>query len=129
MNLAENWVVYLLRCSDQSLYCGITNNLEKRLTAHNHGQGAKYTKTRTPVALLAASGPMSKSVALKLEYRIKRTHRSRKRFELESGNALREVENAQLLRQVRLDLKRTARTIRLLTAKIDKVIDTIEHAA
>ena len=38
-----NWVCYLLRCADGTLYCGVTNDLNKRLSAHNTGEGAKYT--------------------------------------------------------------------------------------
>ena len=45
----RQWVVYLLRCSDESLYCGITNNLKNRLITHNSGRGAKYTRSRRPV--------------------------------------------------------------------------------
>ena len=48
MNKKE-WVVYLVRCADESLYCGITNDIERRLVAHNSGKGAKYTKSRMPV--------------------------------------------------------------------------------
>lgn len=44
--------VYFLRCSDNSLYCGYTTNLEKRLKNHNHGLGAKYTASRLPVSLV-----------------------------------------------------------------------------
>ena len=46
-----SWTVYLLKCADGTLYCGCTNNLTKRLAAHNRGQGAKYTRSRRPVAL------------------------------------------------------------------------------
>jgi putative endonuclease len=126
MKAVDNWVVYLLRCSDQSLYCGITNNLEKRLATHNHGKGARYTQTRLPVTLVAASAPMSKSAALKLEFRIKKTPRSRKRLELKSGQALHEIEKAQLLRQVHLELRCAVRKIRHLCAKVDNVIKTLE---
>ena len=66
------WLVYLLRCSDGSLYCGVTNNLEKRLAAHNAGNGAKYTRSRMPVELICSSPEMTKSDAFKLEYRVKR---------------------------------------------------------
>lgn len=66
------WVVYLVRCSDNSLYCGVTNDLENRLAAHNAGKGARYTQSRRPVELVAESPKMSKSEAFKLEYRIKR---------------------------------------------------------
>ena len=67
----NDWVVYLIRCSDDSLYCGITNYLEKRIATHNKGKGAKYTRPRLPVVLMAVSVSMSKSLALKLEYKVK----------------------------------------------------------
>jgi len=66
-----NWIVYIVRCNDNSLYCGITNNIEKRLAAHNNKRGAKYTRSRLPVVLIATSRLMSKSDALKLEYQVK----------------------------------------------------------
>ena len=47
-----NWVCYLLECADGTLYCGITNDLDKRLNAHNAGEGAKYTRSRLPVTLV-----------------------------------------------------------------------------
>ncbi|WP_319521866.1 GIY-YIG nuclease family protein [uncultured Desulfosarcina sp.] len=81
----KNWVVYLARCADNSLYCGISSDLEKRLESHNHGTGARYTRSRRPVKLLAASGGMSKSDALKLEYRIKRTPADKKLSVLENA--------------------------------------------
>jgi putative endonuclease len=65
------WKVYLVRCSDNSLYCGITKDLANRLKAHNEGKGAKYTRYRRPVTFMADSRRMTKSDALKLEYRIK----------------------------------------------------------
>ena len=67
----KNWLVYLIRCSDNSLYCGVTNNFKNRLIEHNSGKGAKYTRSRRPVELIAVSPEMTKSEALKLEYRIK----------------------------------------------------------
>ncbi len=72
------WIVYLIRCSDKSLYCGVTNNLEKRLAAHNSGQGAKYTKSRRPVELVGTSSEMAKSDAFKLEYLVKRVPADKK---------------------------------------------------
>jgi putative endonuclease len=69
---AGQWVVYLVRCSDNSLYCGVTTDLEARLAAHNSGKGAKYTKSRRPVELVCASRKMTKSQAFQLEHRIKR---------------------------------------------------------
>ena len=66
------WVVYLVQCSDKSLYCGISNDFESRLIEHNSGKGAKYTRSRRPVELIAVSPEMTKSEALKVEYIIKK---------------------------------------------------------
>ena len=63
--------VYLLRCSDNSLYCGWTTDLEKRIEAHNSGRGAKYTKNRRPVELVYYEECESKSAAMKREWFIK----------------------------------------------------------
>ena len=76
------WVVYLVRCSDKSLYCGITNNLKNRLAAHNSGKGAKYTRSRRPVTLVGTSSEMTRSEALKLEYRVKKVPSNKKKIEL-----------------------------------------------
>ena len=78
----KNWIVYLLRCSDNSLYCGISNDLKSRLTDHNSGKGAKYTRSRKPVELVGTSHEMTKNEALKLEYRIKRLPAGKKISEL-----------------------------------------------
>ena len=78
----RQWVVYLVRCSDESLYCGITNNLKNRLIAHNSGRGSKYTRSRRPVELVGASFAMTKSDALKLEYRVKHVPAGSKYYEL-----------------------------------------------
>lgn len=74
----NNWVCYLLECGDGTLYCGITNDLEKRLTSHNAGEGAKYTRGRTPVRLIYAEPCADKSVALKREIEIKDLPRAEK---------------------------------------------------
>ena len=65
------WICYLLRCSDDTLYCGITNDLEKRLAAHNAGTAAKYTRTRMPVELVFVEDCADRSAALKRELQIK----------------------------------------------------------
>jgi putative endonuclease len=78
----QEWVVYLVRCSDGSLYCGITNKLQHRLATHNSGGGAKYTRSRRPVTLVGVSAEMSKSDALKLEHRVKRLPAEKKINEL-----------------------------------------------
>lgn len=73
------WVVYLLKCSDDTLYCGVTNDLDRRLHEHNHTKkGAKYTRTRRPVSLFKSFQVEDKSFALKLEYKIKQLSRDEK---------------------------------------------------
>lgn len=74
-----NWLVYILKCADNSLYTGITNNLEKRLKAHNMGIGAKYTKSRRPCKIVACTDAiMKKSEAMKIEWQIKQLPRNKK---------------------------------------------------
>jgi putative endonuclease len=68
----KTWLVYLIECSDTTYYCGVTNNLDKRIKVHNSGKGAKYTKNRLPVKLLVNSQLMTKSEAYKLEYKVKK---------------------------------------------------------
>lgn len=72
------WVCYLLKCADGTLYCGITNDMGKRLAAHNAGEGAKYTRSRIPVRLVYLEPCADKSAALKREMQIKRMPRSKK---------------------------------------------------
>ena len=72
------WVCYLLQCADNTLYCGITNNLDKRLAAHNAGEGAKYTRGRAPLQLVYQERCENKSAALKRERQIKKMPRSDK---------------------------------------------------
>jgi putative endonuclease len=60
----NEWVVYLVRCADESLYCGITKDIDKRLAAHNSAKGAKYTQSRLPVEVVGVSYKMTKSDAL-----------------------------------------------------------------
>lgn len=70
--------VYILKCRDGTLYTGWTNDLGRRVAAHNAGQGAKYTKSRRPVELLYFEELSSKSEALKREAAIKKMSRSEK---------------------------------------------------
>jgi putative endonuclease len=74
----SGWLCYLLECSDGTLYCGITNALEKRMAAHNAGEGAKYTRGRTPVKLIYLEPCEGKSGALKREKAIKSLPRAEK---------------------------------------------------
>jgi putative endonuclease len=72
------YYVYLLRCADGSLYCGITNDLVIRLREHNRGRGAKYTRGRLPVALVYSEDALSRSEALQREWEIKKMQRAAK---------------------------------------------------
>ena len=72
------WYVYILECADGTLYTGITTNIQKRILTHNKGKGAKYTKTRLPVALRASFEAVDRSNASKEEYRIKQLTRKEK---------------------------------------------------
>ena len=75
---SPRWLVYLLRCSDGSLYTGITNDLPKRLKAHAAGKASRYTRSRLPVKLAYTEPRRSKSAALKREVAIKRLTRPQK---------------------------------------------------
>lgn len=69
---------YIVRCSDGSLYTGWTNNLEKRIKAHNAGKGAKYTKSRLPVELVYYETFSTKEAAMSREWHIKQLSREEK---------------------------------------------------
>lgn len=79
--------VYILQCSDNTLYTGYTPNIEARVAAHNQGLGAKYTRGRTPVQLIYAEVYSTKSEALKREYQIKQLTRLEKLKLVQSYNA------------------------------------------
>ena len=81
------WLVYLLECADGTLYCGVTNNMDRRLSQHN-GQipgGARYTRGRRPVLLLANRACGDKSEALRLEKAVKSRPKTHKLQFLLSG--------------------------------------------
>ena len=69
---------YILKCIDETLYCGWTNDLEKRLKAHSSGKGAKYTRSRLPVALVYYEEFETAKEAQKREYQIKKLSRKEK---------------------------------------------------
>ena len=69
---------YILRCADGTLYAGWTNDLRKRLAAHNAGRGAKYTKGRLPVELFYCEGFATKEEAMSREAAIKKMSRGKK---------------------------------------------------
>ena len=74
-----SYFVYILECSDGTLYTGITKDVAKRLDEHNNSdKGAKYTKARRPVKLLYKESSENRSTALKCEYAIKKLTRVKK---------------------------------------------------
>ena len=74
----KKWYVYILECKDDSLYTGITNNLDKRMEAHKKGTGSKYVKWKKFKQLLHSIEVKDKSEAAKLEYKIKQLERNEK---------------------------------------------------
>jgi putative endonuclease len=79
------WHVYIIRCADDTLYTGISNDVEARIQAHNQGKGAKYTQGRGPVLLLATWTYPNKSQASKAEYALKKMSRSQKLLLISGG--------------------------------------------
>jgi len=115
----RQWVVYLIRCSDESLYCGTSNNLKNRLEAHNSGKGAKYTRFRRPVELVAVSPEMTKSDALKLEYRVKQLPASKKNLELTK-------EENKMTRNLKKDLQTVNKDLKALVKKTESLLKTFD---
>lgn len=76
--MEKKWFVYLLRCGDGSLYCGITDDVSRRLEVHRSGKGAKYTRGRGPLELVYTEECVSYSAALRREYAIKQLPRGDK---------------------------------------------------
>lgn len=87
----DRWVVYMVRCSDGTLYTGITNDIDRRLAAHNSARdGARYTRSRRPVTLVYTETAGSHSDAARLEYRIKKMGRARKKQLAAAGTEAKE---------------------------------------
>lgn len=70
--------VYLLECRDKTFYCGYTTNIEARISAHNNGKGAKYTRSKLPVKLVFSEKKKTKGAALHREAEIKKMGRKQK---------------------------------------------------
>ena len=75
---SRQWCLYILYCSDDSLYTGVTTDIDRRVRTHNSGKGAKYTRSRRPVHLVACVEVGEKGRALSLEYRFKQLSRNKK---------------------------------------------------
>ena len=82
----KQWLVYILKCGDGTLYTGITDDMSRRLEMHRAGRGAKYTRGRLPLNLVYQENVTSYSEALKREYRIKQLPRTEKLKLIENYN-------------------------------------------
>ena len=76
--MEKQWLVYILRCGDGTLYTGTTDDLPRRLEMHRSGKGAKYTRGRGPLNVVYREEAESYSAALKREYQIKQLSRTEK---------------------------------------------------
>lgn len=77
--MKKDWQVYILRCSDETFYTGVTNDMHKRLLAHNEGKtGAKYTKARRPVVLVYEETGYTRGEALSREASLRKLSRKQK---------------------------------------------------
>ena len=82
----SQWNVYIVECADGSLYTGIAKDVERRVSAHNTGQGAKYTRSRRPVTLVYRETATDRSAALRRELAIKQLRPAEKRSLVDSGH-------------------------------------------
>ncbi len=84
----DSWIVYMVRCSDNSLYTGITKDIDKRIKEHNSASklGAKYTRSRTPVTLVYTENIKTRSQAAKRECEIKKMDKKAKEMLLMDMN-------------------------------------------
>jgi len=78
--MQQHWFTYLLRCSDNSLYAGVTTDLKRRLFEHNNSNklGAKYTRVRRPVSLAYAENNPNRKIACQREYQLKKLSKVKK---------------------------------------------------
>jgi predicted GIY-YIG superfamily endonuclease len=82
--VAEPWIVYIVRCADDSLYTGITKDVDRRIEQHNAGTASRYTRSRLPVTLEYQEEQPNQSLALKREVAIKAMSRQKKESLIQS---------------------------------------------
>ncbi|MFA5388759.1 MAG: GIY-YIG nuclease family protein [Candidatus Omnitrophota bacterium] len=82
------WHAYILKCSDNSLYTGVTTDVSRRVKEHNSGKGGSYTRSHLPVKLLYQENHSTRSKALKREIQIKRLPRSQKLSLIENNKKI-----------------------------------------
>ena len=86
-----NWVVYMLKCNDSSIYTGISNNLNRRLDTHAKGNGSKYVRARLPFKLIYIEERQSRSNAVKREINIKKLNKKNKELLIKLYNKKKEL--------------------------------------
>ena len=86
------WIVYILKCSDESFYTGITNNLTKRLEMHISGNGSKYLRGRLPIKLIYKEILPNRSLASKREIEIKKLNKKEKQLIINCKNKIKKRE-------------------------------------
>ncbi|XPS88196.1 hypothetical protein Dvar_62150 [Desulfosarcina variabilis str. Montpellier] len=122
----------MVRCADQSLYCGVTNDLKRRLQAHNSGNGAKYTRSRRPVTLVGMCENLTRSGALKLEHRIKKLPANRKLEQLKKGKEmLTMINNEKIKKEIHslaVDMQKMAEKINAIAASLASYEQPIDQA-
>jgi predicted GIY-YIG superfamily endonuclease len=82
--MSNKWFVYVLRCSDGSLYTGITTDLQRRCRQHNQARASRYTRSRLPARLVYHEAAAGRSQALRRESAIKSLSRAQKELLLRS---------------------------------------------
>ena len=82
------WIIYILKCKDQSLYTGITNDIDKRIEKHTFGNGSKYLRGRLPITLVYEETALNRSNATKRELEIKKLNKKEKQFLIKSYNKI-----------------------------------------
>lgn len=87
-----DWYVYLVQCRDGTFYCGSTNRPAMRFAAHRTGRGARYTRSRGAAAMRTVACCLTRSAALKTEYRIKRLPHRIKQALWDSGISVQAAE-------------------------------------
>jgi predicted GIY-YIG superfamily endonuclease len=96
------------------------------LAAHNLGKGAKYTRSRTPVGLLGTSAAMTRSEALKLEHRIKKTPTRRKHIELDKKKAYPKMRDTRMVKEIQKELQSVVKSLGQLTDSVANIVAAVE---
>ncbi len=92
------WYLYLVRCNDGTLYTGISNDVQRRLSAHLSGRGARYLRGRGPLLLARKVRVGSRNDALKVERRVKRMRRDKKEKLIQGKIRLKDISKKDVRR-------------------------------